>query len=206
MWGKSSPPPFPFAALHTNNKYETHGKRQPKPKPSRPNSSKTRHILQPLQVPSTFHLFRTSTWGFGPRRLSPGARLPDEPLLLASLPSNKDLSLPKTAALAKGSLRPLQSPDLAEVSTCCGCTSFHQSRAATSHALAGLQGTGRTRFKKWILVVLACWGVQIFLWFLSLLWTEQAQLHQHWAAGQALAAQLAQLLPLFNIDSASCKH
>ncbi|XP_009282978.1 PREDICTED: cyclin-Y-like protein 1 [Aptenodytes forsteri] len=47
-------------ALHTEKKYETHGKLQPPggrgTKTSRLNSSETRHVLQPLRVPSIFRV------------------------------------------------------------------------------------------------------------------------------------------------------
>lgn len=58
--GKSGSPLFPFAALHSENKYETHGKLQPPGgrgiKTSHPNSSERRHIFRPLCVPSIFRV------------------------------------------------------------------------------------------------------------------------------------------------------
>lgn len=82
-------------------------------------------------------------WGFGH-----GSRPPGEPLMLtASAPLNKDFPLPKTTALAKGSLRLLQSTGLAEALAV--VVPLHHRQAAPSHTLAWLQGPGWTQFKRW---------------------------------------------------------
>ncbi|KAM6421318.1 uncharacterized protein O9250_004051 isoform 1-T1 [Rhynochetos jubatus] len=139
--------PVGTLSITHQNKYETHGKLQPPAgrgtKASRPNSSETRHVLQPLRVPSIFRV-----WGQGfstAQNHSFGKGLPE--------------AAPKPRRSRGPSLLPGSHKALA------GLYSLLQSQAAPSHSLAQLQGTGQGLRSGYSVSWLSGWGGQVCLWF-----------------------------------------
>lgn len=111
-----------------------------KPKPSHPNSSEAHHILQPLWVPSIFHLWAQvrGVLALGPKGW----------LLVLSCPVSHSCSLPhpwtrifhypKPQLWQRISLRLLQSWELAEVPACCWDAS-----PASENSQPGAKSEGR---------------------------------------------------------------